>query len=82
MSSSLDDMPAYEHFQDYLDSLLDKDTSFTSSERVVLHRWIEFITFSYGIANRKGIQPDILQLYFTQYPNDEMLVTRFLHQIQ
>jgi hypothetical protein len=80
MSSSLDDMPPYEHFQDALDSIA-SSYPVGAFEKSIIHDWIEYITFSLCISSPEGITIEIWAKYINEAPEKKIILTSFLNHI-
>lgn len=80
MSSSLDDMPTYEHFQDALDASV-SEYPVSALDKIILHEWIEYITFSLCVSTPEGITMDIWKKYLGEDADKKFVLTAFIKHI-
>ncbi|MFN8416134.1 MAG: hypothetical protein U0U66_07365 [Cytophagaceae bacterium] len=80
MSSSLDDMPAYEHFQDALDAMASV-YSVSAVEKSIINEWIEYITFTLCISTPEGITVEIWDKYINNDSEKKTILGAFLQFI-
>ncbi|ABG58265.1 hypothetical protein CHU_0988 [Cytophaga hutchinsonii ATCC 33406] len=79
VSASLDDMPAYEHFQDELDlELLRYAKIHKRSNTVIENEFIQFICFSLFLSKPAEITPEILQHFSNEHGACKDTITAYL----
>lgn len=79
MSASLDDMPAYEHFQDELDlELLRYAKLHKLADISVENEFIQFICFSLFLAKPVEITPEILDHFFNENTGSKEKIMNYI----
>lgn len=79
MSASLDDMPAYEHFQDELDLELMRYSKQNSiSDTHIENVFIQYICFDLFLSNPSEITSEILEHFLNKNENSEEKIMHFL----
>lgn len=79
MSASLDDMPAYEHFQDELDLELNRYAkAYALSDLHIEHEFIQYICFSLFLTKPGELSPEILEHFFKGNPQSRSAVESFI----
>ena len=79
MSASLDDMPAYERFQDELDLELMRYSKLNSVSDIHLENlFIQYVCFHLFLSDSSGITPEILEYFFKENKNSQEKIIRFL----
>ncbi len=79
MSASLDDMPAYEHFQDELDlELLRYSKIHSLSDLHIENNFIQYICFYLFLSKPSEITCEILDHFFDENKNSKECVMHFI----
>lgn len=79
MSASLDDMPAYEHFQDELDLELLRYAKLNKINDISIENdFIQFVCFSLFLSKPSEITPEILEHFFTENPLSKEKVISYI----
>lgn len=82
MSASLDDMPAYEHFQDELDFELKRYVHKSADKSThVENDFIEYICFELFLSKPEQVTTEIINHYFVTNPLSKTSVHSFLEFI-
>ena len=82
MSASLDDMPAYEHFQDELDlELLRYASIHNLKDASIENEFIQFICFSLFLSKPSEITSEILNHFFIENEISKNKVLTFIEFI-
>jgi hypothetical protein len=79
MSASLDDMPAYEHFQDELDFELKRYAQKNACKNTAAeNEFIQYICFELFLSNPEQVTTEIINYYFNTNPSSKTVVHSFL----
>ena len=79
MSASLDDMPAYEHFQDELDLELLRYAKLNHIQDISAENdFIQFICFSLFLSKPSEITSEILEHFFEQNPSTKNQISNYI----
>ena len=80
MSASLDDMPAYEHFQDELDLELLRYAKINNIQHTTTpeNDFIQFICFSLFLSKPSEITSEILEHFFEQNPSAKNQISNYI----
>lgn len=79
MSASLDDMPAYEHFQDELDLELLRYAKLNHIQDISAENdFIQFICFSLFLSKPSEITSEILEHFFEQNPSEKNQISNYI----
>ncbi|WP_018342926.1 hypothetical protein [Cytophaga aurantiaca] len=79
MSASLDDMPAYEHFQDELDLELARYAkTHALSDLYVENEFIQYICFSLFLTKPSELTSEILEHFLSEKPESRSAVETFI----
>lgn len=79
MSASLDDMPAYEHFQDELDLELKRYAKeYSILDLYYENNFIQFICFSLFLTKPSELTNEILNYFIKENPGSEKAVKSFI----
>jgi hypothetical protein len=82
MSASLDDMPAYEHFQDELDFELKRYAKkFQLLDLHVENEFIQYICFSLFLTKPNELSSEILEHFVLEKPDSRQAIESFIHFI-
>ena len=79
VSASLDDMPAYEHFQDELDLELARYAkTHCISDLHFENEFIQYICFSLFLSKPSELSSEILEHFFTENPESRSAIQSFI----
>lgn len=79
MSASLDDMPAYEHFQDELDLELARYAkAHALSDLHFENEFIQYICFSLFLTKPSELSSEILEHFFSEIPQSREAIESFI----
>jgi len=79
VSASLDDMPAYEHFQDELDLELARYAKkYTLSDLHLENEFIQYICFSLFLTKPQELSSEILEHFFSENPHSRSTIESFI----
>lgn len=79
MSASLDDMPAYEHFQDELDLELTRYAKkYSLSDVHFENQFIEYVCFFIFLNKPSQLSSEILEHFFHEHPQSVTAVKSFI----
>jgi len=79
MSASLDDMPAYEHFQDELDFELARYAKkYSFSDLHIENEFIQYICFSLFLTKPSEISSEILEHFFFENLQSRSAIKSFI----
>ena len=79
MSASLDDMPAYEHFQDELDlELIRYAKKYALADLHFENEFIQYICFSLFLTKPSQLSSEILEHFFSENPESRSAVESFI----
>ena len=79
MSASLDDMPAYEHFQDELDLELARYAKeYSISDLCFENEFIQYICFSLFLTKPSELSSEILEHFFSENPQSRSTIQSFI----
>ncbi len=79
MSASLDDMPAYEHFQDELDLELLRYAKLNNiTNTAIENEFIQFICFSLFLSKPIEITPEILNHFLNDHESYRVHIVNYL----
>ena len=79
MSASLDDMPAYEHFQDELDLELLRYAKINNLQDLSAENdFIQFICFSLFLSKPAEITKEILNHFFDEKPSVKTCISNYI----
>lgn len=83
MSASLDDMPAYEHFQDELDLELLRYAKLNKlTDTSIENEFIQFICFSLFLSKPIEITPEILDHFFNENKDSKEKIIDYIRFMQ
>lgn len=79
MSASLDDMPAYEHFQDELDLELARYAkTFSLSDLHLENEFIQYVCFSLFLTKPSELSSEILEHFLSENPESRQPIESFI----
>jgi hypothetical protein len=80
MSASLDDMPAYEHFQDELDLELLRYAKMNNRIDVSIeHLFIQYICFQLFLSKPSEVTKEIVNHFLTENVDSEGFILDYIH---